>query len=365
MKRALALIIFLVLMLSCFTGCSINKTNINNSSESQTSETMQTNEIESANHAEAKDILREKVNSISVSDDFIIGIRNDGSVYAIGGNSLVTNWMVDSWKDIIRVSAGANHLVGLCANGMVVATGHNSQRQCEVYEWTDIVDIHSGLNQTFGLKSDGTVIATSLTGSYFIEGWKNIVSITGCGDSLWGLTANGEVYARNSKEPVYSGVKSICSNAFYAIFVLKDGTVVADPFSGDYTHHYIGIENWMDIIEVSTLVANHAVGLRADGTVVAVGQNKDGRCNVDEWTDIVSVATGSYHTVGLHSDGTVTATGGNGYGQCDVSEWEDIVAIYASDIVTVGLKSNGTVVATGQIWNGFDGIENFRDIKIK
>ncbi len=357
------LLLFVMMLLLIFSGCdSAKQENISDDLPFIGKKTEKTTEDTKPNSTpEDKEITRGKVSTLSVSDDFIIGIRNDGSVYAIGGNSLTTNWKVDSWDDIIQVSAGINHLVGLRENGMVVATGVNSKRQCEVYEWTDIVDIHSGLHQTFGLRSDGTVIATSINGSYLLEGWENIVSITGCGDQLWGLTENGDVYSRSG--PVYSSVKSVHANAFYAIFVLKDGTVVADPFSEDYAHHYTGIENWTDIVEVSTLVSHHVVGLRSDGTVVAVGKNEDGRCNVNEWTDIVSVATGSYHTVGLRSDGTVVAAGGNGYGQCDVSEWEDIIAIYASDIVTVGLKSDGTVVAAGSIWNGFGGIENFKDIK--
>lgn len=362
-KKFVSLALIVAMLLLAFAGCGTNNDGTNGDARSN-DKVAEANKVE--NDEQKDEIVRGKVNTVAVSDDFIMGIKNDGSVYAIGGNALVTNWTVDSWSDIVAVSAGGNHLVGLRSNGMVVATGYNSNRQCEVYEWTDIVAIHSGLNQTFGLKSDGTVIATSLNGSYPIEGWNNIVSITGCGDNLWGLTSNGDVYSRGSNSaPVYSGVKSIHANAFYALFILEDGTVVADPFSGNYANHYTGIENWTNIVDVSTLVSNHAVGLRSDGTVVAVGQNKDGRCDVADWTDIVSVATGSYHTVGLRADGTVVATGGNGYGQCDVSQWEDIIAIYAGDIVTVGLKADGTVVATGVIWNGFDGIENFKDIKTK
>ena len=30
----------------------------------------------------------------------------------------------------------------------------------------------------------------------------------------------------------------------------------------------------------------HTVGLRSDGTVVAVGNNDDGQCDVSDWTDI-------------------------------------------------------------------------------
>ncbi len=66
----------------------------------------------------------------------------------------------------------------------------------------------------------------------------------------------------------------------------------------------------------------HTVGLRADGTVVAVGANVDGKCNVSEWRDIVAVCAGGWRTFGLRADGTVVAVGGNEFGQCDVNGWK-------------------------------------------
>ena len=53
----------------------------------------------------------------------------------------------------------------------------------------------------------------------------------------------------------------------------------------------------------------HTVGLKSDGTVVAVGRNDEGQCDVGDWTDITQVAAGAAHTVGLKSDGTVVAAG--------------------------------------------------------
>jgi hypothetical protein len=55
----------------------------------------------------------------------------------------------------------------------------------------------------------------------------------------------------------------------------------------------------------------HTVGLKSDGTVVAVGHNDEGQCDVGGWTDIVQIAAGDSHTVGLKSDGTVVAVGRN------------------------------------------------------
>ena len=68
----------------------------------------------------------------------------------------------------------------------------------------------------------------------------------------------------------------------------------------------------------------HTLGLKSDGTVMAVGDNKYGQCNVSGWCDIVAIAAGCAHTIGLKSDGTVVAVGDNEYGQCNVRDWVDI-----------------------------------------
>ena len=62
----------------------------------------------------------------------------------------------------------------------------------------------------------------------------------------------------------------------------------------------------------------HTVGLRSDGTVVAVGRNDSGECNVDDWNNIIQVAAGYFYTLGVGSDSTVVAVGDNEVGQCNV-----------------------------------------------
>ena len=106
---------------------------------------------------------------------------------------------------------------------------------------------------------------------------------------------------------------------------------------------------WDTIAVRTTLAAGkaHTAALKTNGTVIAVGNNDDGQCNVSGWTDIVAISAGSYYTVGLKADGTVVAVGNNKNRQCDVSDWTDIVAIGAAYNHTVGLKADGTVVAAG------------------
>jgi alpha-tubulin suppressor-like RCC1 family protein len=66
----------------------------------------------------------------------------------------------------------------------------------------------------------------------------------------------------------------------------------------------------------------NTVGLRSDGTVVAVGNNVYGQCDVGNWTSIEQIASGTGHTIGLETDGTVVAAGRDDYGQSDVGLWD-------------------------------------------
>ncbi len=104
----------------------------------------------------------------------------------------------------------------------------------------------------------------------------------------------------------------------------------------------------------------HTVGLKADGTVVAVGENTDGQCNVSTWSDIKAIDCGAYHTVGLKVDGTVVAVGRNESGQLNVSEWTDIVAIACTDYDTLGLKADGTIVHTG--YHAYSALTGWSDL---
>ncbi|MBR0081829.1 MAG: tetratricopeptide repeat protein [Clostridia bacterium] len=91
----------------------------------------------------------------------------------------------------------------------------------------------------------------------------------------------------------------------------------------------------------------HTAALRADGTVLAAGDNTYGQCNVSEWTDIVAIAAGAYHTVGLKADGSVVCTGDNSRGQCDADGCTGAVEIEAHAMDTVVRLSDGSIVCFG------------------
>ena len=289
-------------------------------------------------------------NVVAVSAGFLhtVGLRSDGTVVASGGNE-DGQCDVSDWNDIVSINTGEYHTVGLRSDGTVVATGRNEEGQCDVSSWRDIVSINAGAYHTVGLRADGTVVATGRNeeGQCDVSSWCNIVSInTGLLHTV-GLRADGTVVASGVNvvgQCDVSGwhdIVSISAGDHHTVGLRADGTVVA---VGSNLHGQCDTSDWNDIVLISAGFL-HTVGLRSDGTVVAAGEQVD----ISGWNDIVAISAGYRHAVGLKSDGTVMAANDNIGCQCFTSDWSDIVAISAGYRHAVGLKSDGTVVATGDI----------------
>ena len=151
--------------------------------------------------------------------------------------------------------------------------------------------------------------------------------------------------------PSVFAAMQVAAGVQHTVGLKADGTVVA---VGNNESGKCNVASWNGIIQVAA-GWEQTFGLKADRTVVAVGCSIDsdyGQCNVGGWTGIVQVATGIDHTVGVKADGTVVAVGYNGDGKCNVGGWSNIVQVAASYYNTVGLKTDGTVVAVGDNGQG-------------
>jgi hypothetical protein len=194
--------------------------------------------------------------------------------------------------------------------------------------------------------SSGTVVnlvAEPEAGYYFANWTGDVGTIADVNAATTTITMNGHYSIRaNFRSYV---CRMLAAGGFHTVGFKSDGTVVA---VGSNARGQCDVGGWTDIIQVSA-GGGHTIGLKSDGTVVAVGWNKYGQCDVGSrsWTDIIQVAGGWDHTVGLRSDGTVVAAGINAYGQCNVGGWTDIIHVSAGTWHTVGLRSDGTVVAVG------------------
>ena len=256
-----------------------------------------------------------------------LGLKADGTVVAAGitdgrevdfdaatSSNDYGQCNVSDWRDIVAISAGYIHSVGLKRDGTVVAVGsnyciHNVFYQCEVSEWRDIVAISAGGYITVGLKKDGTVIVTAghEYGSYPPDNsqrklldWTNIVAVSGGGGDFIGLKSDGTVVA------------------------------VGDEFYGQNN-----VSGWRDVVALSSSRLN-AYGLKSDNTVIATGDARYGQFNVLGWRDIIAISCKNHYVAGLKRDGTVVAVGWNAYTQCDVSDWN--LGTYTNDEISVTLN---------------------------
>lgn len=89
------------------------------------------------------------------------GVTKEGTVCVTGHACQNKNneMLCTQWTDIVGISAGNCHIVGLKSDGTVVACGNNNYGQCNVSGWTDVVCVACGYDYTIGIRKDGTILA--------------------------------------------------------------------------------------------------------------------------------------------------------------------------------------------------------------
>lgn len=191
-------------------------------------------------------------------------------------------------EHIVQIESFKNYCVFLMEDGTVQTlqstvyeTGEKPEYKeyaDQIKNWKDITYIWSDYDAFYGLQKDGTILAVGEEAeNWSVEPSKKMYSLSY--DSFLGLTENGTVKLYDN-----SGSNNINATGMYQV------------------------ESWTDIIDVAIGDA-HTVGLKADGTVVAVGKNHCGQCDVEEWKDIVSITAYGQCTAGITSDGELLMTG--------------------------------------------------------
>lgn len=240
----------------------------------------------------------------------------------------------------------------------------------------------------------------------------NAVSI-GAG-SLDGLIANSDGSARLLGQIIFSGVTNVPAGltnvaavacgcgAQHALVLRADGTVFDwgvespsmllppyEPIGDLLANAPIGVTN---IVSVSA-GAFHCVALRADGTVLAWGDNEYGQTNIPpsasnvvaissgwyhnlalradghliQWgtsyyasvgsppaaaSNLVAFACGGNHSLALRADGKLFTWGNNTYGQCSIPAWAtNVVAVAGTGYDSMALIGDGPPIVSAPILN--------------
>ena len=169
------------------------------------------------------------------------------------------------------VAVGQWHVVGLCGDGNVLATGNDANGQCATEEWTDVVYVAADGNDTAGLKADGTVV---FTGEHQ-QDWADAAAWTGAARIL---IDNGVLAALLTD----GSVKATSAQAAYVQTDFEKETPAPEMTDGD----------WSDV-QQSAVGEYVSAGLKADGSVVTAGRYVDAQYLVANWNLTAGVPAGS------------------------------------------------------------------------
>ena len=249
---------------------------------------------------------------------------------------------------IIAASVGVLILIGVLPLVAVSVMLHYAAPQYEL-----IIDSTGGGSvttpgegpYTYDKGAIVSLLATPDAGYQFVNWSGDVDTVADIGAATTTIVMGGDnsITANFDEWTPLNNTPMVAAGTWHTVGLNSDGTVVAVGRNDD---GQCDVGSWTDIVQVAA-GGLYTVGLRPDGTVLAVGSNEYAQGEVGGWTAIVQVSAGWGHTVGLKSYGTVVAVGNNSYGQCGVGSWTDIVQVAAGGRHTVGLRSDGTVLAVG------------------
>ena len=179
----------------------------------------------------------------------------------------------------------------------------------------------------------------------------------GSGRSVW--TSNSDFKTIEVKNSITYG-RYLSAADCITIGLKSDGTCVAVGYNNFGERN---VSNFNNVCFIATGQRNTVV-VKSDGTCSAIGENKRNCIGpLNSITNVKYASVYRYHSAVVKNDGTCQAFGNNAYGQCNVGGWSDIIQIGCTLNETFGLRANGTLVAVGNKINDQYKVSNWTNIK--
>jgi alpha-tubulin suppressor-like RCC1 family protein len=266
-----------------------------------------------------------------------LALKVDGSLWGWGWNNegqlgdgtiiqRTTPVQIGTATDWKTVSSGLTHSVGVKTNGTIwywgkIASGTfsiTSSIPIQIGSGSDWTDISAGANHILALKSNGTLWAWGL----------NNFSQLGLGNTT-NMGAPTQVGNATDWDYIQAG-------NYNSLAIKKNGTVWLwgnniEGGLGDGTNTNKNVPTQLTITNSikwpSSMLADHMMTLKSDGSIWLWGKNADGQLgdgstinknipqrlsNDSDWADM---AAGTYHSLAIKSDGSLWAWGDKYYAQ--------------------------------------------------
>jgi alpha-tubulin suppressor-like RCC1 family protein len=308
--------------------------------------------------------------SISTGSFSIISITQSGVVQFIGDAfaNVMGSGSSYEWNHVVSVAAGHKRSIGLFEDGRIITTyrylSEENKRKAKWKPFTylnrdDVIQVVAGYDHVAVLRADGTVDAegANVNGQCDVSEWQDIITISAGDTFTVGLTMHGEIVTTNSSfNELIRNERENNSEKWQNIKAISAGGGTPDTIT-------------LPSGERRVIRTGHILILKEDGSVLAIGENSLGQCNVDDWSNIKIISAGLWHSVAMTHDDTFVYAGG----KCDFFEqthnehsWNgmDIVMLSAAWGYTVAVDSEGNGHAIGYQKNGIiDKINNWHNIR--
>ena len=292
------------------------------------------------------------ISAVDAADNFSVALKNDGTVWAWGDNS-----------------------VGQLGNG---SSSFASATPVQVNNLSDVVAISAGLDFTLVVKGDHTVWGWGENRNNQLGG--DTVGDPGTPIPVWGLT----------------NIKAVAAGQFHSLALTTDGHVLAwgsnsngqlgDGSTNDALNGPVSVSGLDNVVAIAVGAA-HSLALKSDGTVWAWGANSSGQLGdgdntgTDKHTPVqittfplavMAIATKNLSCLAIANDGTVWSWGANdsgelgqgtqiiiGYSPAKVGQLNSASCVACGNLHSLVVDSQGSVWAFGAnsfLQGGFNGI---------
>jgi hypothetical protein len=308
--------------------------------------------------------------AVAVLDEIWYGLQSDGTIleyYPNIGNAQLEDFINIRWAKVLT-SADMTVTQGVIAqtlDGKILYYGTNravvelidciekDRKVTDGIEWPEeIIVLEEGTvyteNQRIRTENVKQIVPIEVATSMYLcllqDGTVGIVY-----PEYWNCTEREAV-------DLWKNVTKICSGYSSYWGLQKTGSILMQRI--ETWGEEIGLESvevqvkGNDFVDIDCNDSNTCIAVKADGTTEVITGSDEGNGNlqVDTWSNITQIALGESHTVGLRSDGTVIAVGSNYRGQCDVEKWQNVVYIDACGCCTIGITAEGELLLAGSLY---------------
>ena len=298
-------------------------------------------------------ITREDINRLSVSETTVIYIQESGALGFSGSND---NGQLNDLVvgNATKVCEGDGFSAVLNDDGTVSTSGLISKDKKIVDSWKNIVDIAAGSNHIVGVDSNGRVYCTGNDEACAIEGTRNVTKVFATKNASIALSDVGTLsysgtFIGSSYLKDFLNIKDIASSDNILVILNKDNTLNVYSKSGTY----LKSETWTEIVDV-TCGDDFVAGLDAYGKVYIEIENDEIEEKVSEWSNIIAIAAGKDYLIGFDGK-NIYGVGNNNYNQFVKEDKQKITLekvkniAYSLDQTNVYIQFDGVNNAAGYL----------------